>query len=226
MIMTKDLRDRLGALRVEMPATTAEMHLAAIERELAHPVVVRNVRHVRRLVAALAASLTLLLPAAAIAADDAVPGDVLYPVKRSVEWAWSLVDSEVVVRHRLDELETVIDSGGPAAEIRARLEDAEAVIEDASPTLVRRLERITARLGGETGADERPVPGGPGGQSSGPSSGGADGDRVTTQTTVAGSSVDTGSGSVIGPPEDEGHPEGGGSRSGSQQEREDRPGQG
>ena len=223
--MTKDLRERLAGLRVEMPASTAEMHLAAIERELTNPVPLRGTRRIRRLVGVLAASLTLLLPGAAIAADDAVPGDVLYPVKRSLEWAWSVVDPDVVARHRLDELEIVIDRGGPPVEIHARLQDAEAVIDDASVSLVRRLDRLTARLGESEGSYEHRSPAGPGEE---PTSDGAPdrGDRGTGDTTLSEVPADDDRSPGVGP-SGGGHPaEGSGGRSGTKQGRDGRPGQG
>lgn len=190
--MTKELSSRLASLRIDMPTQTAGIHLVAIRRELVDPgPVVTPLRRTprRRLVAVLAAVFVLLLPAAAIASDDAVPGDVLYPVKRSAEWAWSFVDPGVRARHRVEELETVIARNAPLDEVSARLADAEAALTDGEETeLLPRLERARDRVRAQYG------PGGSqqgSGGSSGAGPGSTDPDPTTTAPS-AGESPDSG----------------------------------
>lgn len=151
------LSERLADLRVEMSETTEAMHVAAIQRELMLPPrpepVSRGSR--RRLAVVLVSAMVLLLPAAAIASEDSVPGDLLYPVKRSAEWGWSFVDSEVAARHRVEELEIVLVRGDPPEDVRARLSDAEAAADNASPDLVRRLEQAREQVRVRYGATDQ-----------------------------------------------------------------------
>lgn len=151
------LSKRLADLRVEMSETTEAMHLAAIQRELMLPPrpapIPRWSR--KRLAVVLVSATVLLLPAAAIASEDSVPGDLLYPVKRSAEWGRSFVDSEVAIRHRVEELEIVLVRGYPPEEVRARLGDAESVADDASPTLTRRLDQAREQVRVRFGATDQ-----------------------------------------------------------------------
>lgn len=166
--MTKDINERLAGLRIEMPQEARHAHLAEIRRELLAPgPVAERVRRrpLRRLVATSVAAAVLLVPTAAIASDDAVPGEVLYPVKRAVEWPWSLVDADVGPRHRVEELEAVIERNEPLAVIEARLEAAEGAVEDASdlaPRLERARLRIRAQYGLTDSDDRGRGPGQPG----------------------------------------------------------------
>ncbi len=151
------LSKRMADLRVEMSETTEAMHLAAIQRELLLPPRPAPLprRSRKRLAVVLISATVLLIPAAAIASEDSVPGDLLYPVKRSAEWGWSLVDSEVAARHRVEELETVLERGDGPDVVRARLSDAEAVVVDASPVLIRRLEQAREQVRARYGASEQ-----------------------------------------------------------------------
>lgn len=190
--MTKDLSERLASLRIEMAPQTAERHLGAIHRELVDPapMTVRPRRRPRRrLVAVLAAVFILLLPAAAIASDDSVPGDVLYPVKRSAEWAWSFIDPGIRARHRIEELETVIVRNAPLEEVNARLADAEAAVDaDLLPRLERAREQVRAQYG--PGGSEQ---GGRGeGSGTGPGSGGSSTPGPATTAPSVGGTVDSG----------------------------------
>ena len=47
----------------------------------------------------------VLLPGAALAAEGAVPGDLLYPVKIAAERVLLLVDPNIEAEHRIEELE-------------------------------------------------------------------------------------------------------------------------
>lgn len=197
------LSERLADLRVEMSETTEAMHIAAIERELMlprHPAPIPR-RSRKRLAVVLVSAMVLLLPAAAIASEDSVPGDLLYPVKRSAEWGWSFVDSDVALRHRVEELETVLVRGDPPEEVRARLIDAEAVADGASPNLIRRLEQAREQVRVRYGATDQGR-GGTDGRGQGSGAEGSESDRspITTSPQDAseklpgdGSGSDTGS---------------------------------
>lgn len=163
--MNADLRDRLAGLHIEMTPTTAQRHLGTITQALAEPAPsVAPRRRPRRLLAAgLAAATLLLIPAAAIAAEGTVPGDLLYPVKRTTEWAWSLVDPGIRIQHRVAELEVVIDRRAPVTEVTERLADADAAVRQGrpSPTIVERLRLARERIDLEYGVDrprDRPRP--------------------------------------------------------------------
>ena len=120
-----DLAPRLQALRVTVAESTAQRHLADITAALTttSAVPARPHRPRRRLLLA-AAVLTLVVPATAIAAEQADPEDALYPVKLATEWMRSPVDPWVSAHHRLDELERAIDQGAPAGVLRDRYHDA------------------------------------------------------------------------------------------------------
>lgn len=196
------LSKRLADLRVEMSETTEAMHLAAIQRELLLPPrpapIPRWSR--KRLAVVLISATVLLLPAAAIASEDSVPGDLLYPVKRSAEWGRSFLDSEVAVRHRVEELETVLVRGYPPEEVHARLSDAESVADDATPTLVRRLEQAREQVRVRYGATDQGRGGAEGrGQDSGATGSEPDTSSVTTPPSDAEILPGDGSGSGTGP---------------------------
>lgn len=131
--MSQALQERLADLRIDMRGDIATRHIASIETELLSPgpaLPPRRPRR-RRIGALVLAGLLVLIPAAAaIAAEDAVPGEFLYPVKRTTEWVRSLVDPTIGARHRIQELETVVERGGPLREMTGRLADAEESVRD------------------------------------------------------------------------------------------------
>ena len=158
--MNEDIAERLSALRITMPPDTARTHLAEIHRELRSPgapIVRARRRPLRAFATAVAVAVVVLIPTAAIASDGAVPGDVLYPVKRAIEWPWSLVDGDVGPRHRIEELETVIERNEPLEVIEARLSAADEAVagnRDLSPRLERARSRIRAQYGGHSSAGD------------------------------------------------------------------------
>jgi len=166
---TQSITSRMQALRVDVETDVEDRHVAAILRELrktpAGPVPVRTSRGVRRrLVVTLVAAFALLLPAVAIAAEEAVPGDVLYPVKQSTEWARSLVDSGVAQQHRVRELEIVIERDAPIGVVADRFEASVAAVDDQAPELVQRVDRARTMVRDRYGVDLGPIvsPSGPG----------------------------------------------------------------
>lgn len=142
--MKAALHERLADLRVDMPTDVADRHSAAISAEVMHPGPIIPPRRLRRRwILPVVVAAGLLIPAAALAAETATPGDFLYPVKRTTEWMRSVVDSTVNAEHRVDELEIVIDRRSPIDEVVDRLADAEQSVEesDAPRRFTDRIDR-------------------------------------------------------------------------------------
>ena len=155
---------RLRALRIDVDPDVAERQTAVMLSELraaplvSPPVPVVAPRHARRrLVATLAATFALLVPVAAFAAEDTVPGDFLYPVKQSTEWARSLVDHGVVQQHRVQEFEIVVDRGAPIAVITDRFDASVAAVDEQEFELMRRVEEARERVRERYGVDLAPI---------------------------------------------------------------------
>lgn len=110
------IRTRLAAV-TRRPVTheARERHLAAIEEAIREgataPVPRRGSRRVATLV--LVAALGVLPAGVAFAAESALPGEALYPVKRVTEAVRSLIDDDVVAEHRVEELEALLAAGAP-----------------------------------------------------------------------------------------------------------------
>jgi len=137
------LHQRLADLHVDMPADVADRHVAEISTELIHLGPGTPPRRLRqRWVLPVVVAAALLIPSAALAAESAAPGDILYPVKRTTEWMRSIVDSTIGAEHRVDELEIVIDRRSPIEEVADRLADAEESLErsDAPRQLTDRID--------------------------------------------------------------------------------------
>lgn len=144
-----DLHERLASLRVDMPDRSAAIHIASIQDELIDPGPATRIRpatSVRRLLLVVAATMALLIPAAAFAADDAVPGDVLYPVKVAFEQVRSVFDSDIETRHRVEEAETMIENEANPDLVRERLRIAEEGSGDVAPDIQRRIDTVRDRL--------------------------------------------------------------------------------
>jgi len=161
--VTSNLHDRMANLRIENSPDMAERQIAAIRTELVTPAPVTvpaRRRLNRRPVFALIAAVILLLPAAAIGAENTVPGDVLYPAKRATEWFRSFVDDDVAARHRVEELENVLRRGEPIDVVTDLLTKTEEAVEDAPPALVQRVERVRERIRNEPETVENDATGG------------------------------------------------------------------
>ncbi len=107
-------RERMrSAFAIEMGATTKQMHEASIRAALntvggiTHGTVAPRWR--LRVPALIVASLIVLPLGTAIASEDAVPGDLLYAIKRLVDPLRSVLDSDIAAEHRVDELAHLID---------------------------------------------------------------------------------------------------------------------
>ena len=147
--------DELDVFRIEVSTATRQRHLSAVTTALAqqkpHPIS-RPHRSFRRLPLILAATL-VLIPLAAWASESSIPGDALHPIKRILEPAWALFDDDVRARHRLDELEAMIELQAPPTLIDQQLVDAEAAVGD-DPLLLERLAEIKEDLAREPISDE------------------------------------------------------------------------
>jgi hypothetical protein len=153
--MNDTMSDRLAGVRIEIDADTAAMHLAAIEAELLSPSPIppRRYRRTRLPVVVVAALLLVALSAVgALAAETAVPGDRLFPVKQATEWVRSWVDPGLSAEHRVDELEALIERRAAHEAIADQLQRAEmavsAAISDAvvDQPLVDRLDQARDRV--------------------------------------------------------------------------------
>jgi hypothetical protein len=132
--MNDTMSNRLAGIHIEIDADTATMHLAAIEAELLSPSPIppRRYRRPRLPVVVVAALLLVALSAVgALAAETAVPGDRLFPVKQATEWVRSWVDPGLPAEHRVDELEALIERRAAHEAIADQLQRAEAAVRDA-----------------------------------------------------------------------------------------------
>jgi hypothetical protein len=95
----------------------------------------------------------------AVAAEDSVPGDFLYPVKQVTERVRGFVDRDLAATHRVEEVERLLFERAPRAEIARAFERAEiAAAELADPTpLDSRLERVRERIRRQEELEENAV---------------------------------------------------------------------
>jgi len=102
-----------AAFNVEMSDQVRDEHAATIARALAEAPIETPVQQPswwrRKATALIAATMVVLPTGAAVAAEGTVPGDLFYPVKRVVETVRVVVDSDIVARHRVDELDRLLD---------------------------------------------------------------------------------------------------------------------
>lgn len=141
--------DELEVFKTQVSPATRQRHLEKVA------IAIRQrppQRHVRRLTIILAAAL-LLIPLAALASEPAIPGEFLHPVKRFLEPAWLLIDGDVRARHRVEELEVLIERDGARNLIERQLVEAEAAVGD-RPLLRQRLDRAREDLARGPAADE------------------------------------------------------------------------
>ena len=148
--MKQQLRERMAALDIDIDETVAERHLANVAAELKNPAAPARRPPGRRVrVGALvAATLLVLLPGAALAAEGAAPGDLLYPVKLAVEQVVGLVDPNIEAEHRIEELEILVDRAVPFEKVVDGLEDADRAVQqrDVPDDLLERFERVRDRV--------------------------------------------------------------------------------
>ncbi|NND84483.1 MAG: hypothetical protein HKN46_04980 [Acidimicrobiia bacterium] len=159
--------DRLSSLRVELDDTTLDLQQATILGALARRRGRRTLPR-RRLVAAIVTALLVLQTGVVWAAEDTLPGDALYGVKRAWEAPRSWFDHDVRVRNRLAEANALFEED-PVGAGTLLDEAANDVDDDTQPALVDELEglrlqlRTRARDGSGSGSEQGGNGGGSGG---------------------------------------------------------------
>lgn len=148
-----DPTERLSsAYRVEIDENTKTRHLAEMGAALksAPPKPVPIGFTVRRsLAGALAAMFVVAAPVGmAVAAEDAIPGDILYPVKQATERVRAVFDDDVEATHRVEEVERLVFLRAPRAAITRAVERAEIATSELAErgSLESRLESARRRL--------------------------------------------------------------------------------
>ncbi len=141
--------DELEVFRIEVSTTTRQRHLNQVTTAIHLQPPQRSLRKLTLILAAV----LVLVPLGAWASESSVPGDFLHPVKRFLEPAWALFDDDVRARHRVEELEALIEQQGPQSLIDQQLIDAEAAVGD-DPLLLERLEVAKEGLTPEPISDE------------------------------------------------------------------------
>lgn len=149
----QDALERLSAAyRTEVEEGTKERHLAEMSTAIrtAPPVPVPTGFALRRRIAGAAAAVVVVVAPVgmAVAAEDAVPGEFLYPLKQVTERVRAFVDDDIAATHRVEEAEHLVIRGAPIVEITSAVKRAEAatsrLIEDR--LLGPRLESIREHL--------------------------------------------------------------------------------
>jgi hypothetical protein len=127
------------AFKVEIDDQTKRLHQAMISEALSDhvPDSVPTRRAVlkpmwwRMRVRALVTAMVIVLPVGtAIAAENTVPGDFLYSVKTASEPIRSMFDSDVAARHRVSELEHLMDHPDRVDRLSDAVTDAEEAVTD------------------------------------------------------------------------------------------------
>jgi hypothetical protein len=149
----QDALERLSAaFRTEVDEGTKERHIAEMSTAIrtAPPVRVPTGFALRHRIAAAAAAVAVVVAPVgmAVAAEDAVPGEFLYPLKQVTERVRAFVDDDIAATHRVEEAERLVVRGASIVEITRAVERAE----DATSGLVEdrllgpRLASIRERL--------------------------------------------------------------------------------
>lgn len=147
--MTTSTFPELTELRSSIAPDVVASHIETITAALgaAEPVVASALPWARwrRWLAGLLVGVGVLVPGAAFASDSALPGDLLYPVKKLLEPLVELVDHDVVAQHRIEELEDLVDRGDPAdaSTVDSLIDEAvDALDRLDSPSLEARLDAV------------------------------------------------------------------------------------
>jgi hypothetical protein len=148
-----DPMERLSsAYRIEVDEDTKTRHIAEMRAALESPppvMVPAGVGLRRRFAGALAAVFVVAAPVGmAVAAEDAVPGEFLYPVKQATERVHAVFDAEVEATHRVEEVERLVFLRAPREAINRAVERAEAATSELTDrdTLGSRLESARRRV--------------------------------------------------------------------------------
>lgn len=134
--MSNTMFPGLASLRIELSDEVRDAQFHAIVAALdqipttAPAVIPRWKTAWRRWAVSVAALGTALVPVAAIASDSAVPGDLLYPVKLTVERIQIIFDRDIDAEHRVSELENLIDRRADPSVIDRHIAQTAAVLGD------------------------------------------------------------------------------------------------
>lgn len=132
----------LAQARIVVSPVTRERHLFVIGAALSDRT--RSNGHGR--VLALALVLVLLVPVIALAAENSVPGDFLYPVKLVVEPIVQVFDYDAPAERRVRELEVLWERNATDEVIVQHVDIAREVVADFHPTLSDRIDRVALDL--------------------------------------------------------------------------------
>ena len=133
----------LDQVKITVSESTRERHRSTIVSALrAHS----RDRRGRGRVFAFALVLVLLVPVLALASQEAVPGDLLYPIKRLVEPVVQSFDEDASVEHRVRELEVLFERDAPIGVIDHQIDVARDVVTDRYPHLRDRIDRVIHNL--------------------------------------------------------------------------------
>ena len=134
----------LDQVRVTVDSDTRDRHLAAVTSALQSRATTPKRGRGRFLAVALA--VVLLLPVIALAAEDSVPGDLLYPFKRAVEPVVQVFDTEAPAERRVREVEVLFDRNAPDEVIVRHVDVARETVTDGQRHLSDRIDRVVHEL--------------------------------------------------------------------------------
>ena len=144
----------LDQAEITVSESTRERHKSGIGSALR---VQRRVRRGRGRVFAFVLALVLLVPIVALASQDAVPGDLLYPVKRLVEPVVQIFDQDAPAERRVRELEVLFERDAPIDVIDHQIDVAREVVTDRHPHLRDRIDRVIHDLDSKRTDAEEPA---------------------------------------------------------------------
>ena len=155
--MSNTMFPGLASLRIELSDEVRDAQFQAIVAALdqipeSGPAVVPRWKTAwRRWAVSVAALGTALVPVAAIASDSAVPGDLLYPVKLTVERIQIIFDRDIDAEHRVSELENLIDRQADPLVIERHIAQTAAVLGDTfdREDLIERFDDAVSDHGGQ-----------------------------------------------------------------------------
>lgn len=134
---------KLDQIRITVDETTREKHLSAVGSAL------RARGQVSRKsgpVLALALVLVLLVPVMALAAENTVPGDLLYPIKLAIEPVVQAFDNDAPAQRRVREVEALFERDAPDEVIVKHVDVARDLISDYDAVLTTRIDRVVDDL--------------------------------------------------------------------------------
>ena len=152
-------RMRAASEAIEMSDSAQARHLEAISAALSDGDVIplssaRSTRR-RQVIASIVAAAVIAPAGLAAASEDSVPGDPLYGVKQLSERVLVLFDSDIIARHRIEEIEALEDAGPIEPELYEDAREALTELGDDHP-LWERLSASTATLADEDEGESTP----------------------------------------------------------------------